>query len=239
MRHQRSAARRLSRGLSIVELLVGMTIGLFILTGSSALFVANIASSRRLALETRINQDLRTTMELMTRDLRRGAYWGNALAGTLPHDDTGVAPSNPYAVIKLTPTTEPKQILYSYTRDPTENSRLDNNEVFGFRLTAGAIQMCFGGGSAATCNNWQTLSNTDILTISEFSLTPNQTEIDLRAACANSCIDTALAPACPRVEVRSYTISLTGSAISDPALSRTLRSQVRVRNDALLGSCPL
>jgi type IV pilus assembly protein PilW len=233
MRRQRSTLRRASRGLSIVELLIGTAIGLFILAGSLSLFANHMASSRRLALETRFNQDLRATLDLITRDLRRGAYWGNALEGT------SIAQRNPYAAITVTPTTNPRQILYSYTRDPSENSSLDSNEVFGFRLAGGAIQMCFGGSSESTCNNWQTLSNSDILTISQFSIAPTQTEIDVRAACANTCTDTALAPTCPRIQVRNYTLTLTGTSTSDAALSRTLRSQVRVRNDALLGSCPV
>jgi len=232
MRSQRSSHRRSSSGLSIMELLIGMAIGLFILSGSLSLFATQIASSRRLGLETRFNQDLRATLDLMTRDLRRGAYWGNALAGT------SLAQHNPYAAITLTPVMDPRQILYSYARDPTENSSLDSNEVFGFRLAGGAIQMCFGGSSASTCNNWQTLSNTDILTISKFSITPTQTEIDVRAACAKTCTDSALALTCPRIQIRNYAITLTGTSTSDAALSRTLRSQVRVRNDALVGSCP-
>ncbi len=234
MGSKRLPTRRLARGLSIVELLVGMAIGLFILAGSSALFVANIASSRRLALETRINQDLRATMDLIVRDLRRGAYWGNALAATRAE----AVQANPYATVSLTPPTDPNQILYSYTRDTTESSSLDSNEVFGFRLAGGAIQMCMGGSSASACSNWQTLSNTDILTISTLHITPTETTLDLRSACPTNCTDTVLAPSCPRLQVRSYAIVLTGTSTTDAALSRTLRSQVRLRNDALLGSCP-
>ena len=237
MRSERSSLRRSSRGLSIVELLIGMAIGLFILAGALSLFAAHIASSRRLALETRFNQDLRVTLDLMTRDLRRGAYWGNALAGTLTN--SAVIQRNPYAGVTLTPATDPRQILYSYARDSAENSSLDSNEVFGFRLAGGAIQMCLGGSSASTCNNWQTLSNSDIVSISHFSITPTETEIDVRAACANTCTDTTLAPTCPRIQVRNYAITLTGTSTGDAALSRTLHSQVRVRNDALIGSCPV
>ena len=238
MRRERSPARTLSHGLSIVEMLVGMTIGLYIVAGSSALFVANVASSRRLALETRINQDLRATLDLMTRDLRRGGYWGDALAGTIASASSGATQTNPYAMVSAGPTDDPKQVLYSYTRDATENNKLDSNEVFGFRLASGTIQMCMGGSIAASCTNWQALSNTDIVTISGFSITPNETEIDLRAVCAINCADTAVTPACPRIRIRRYDIALTGTATTDPTLSRTLRSKVRVRNDALLGSCP-
>jgi len=218
--------------------MVGVAIGLFILAGASAMFVGNVTNSRRLLFEARINQDLRATMDLISRDLRRGAFWGNALAGTIATGSTSITQVNPYAAVSATPSSAPTQILYSYSRDTVENNTLDNNEVFGFQLNGGAIQMCLAGTSSSTCTNWQTLTNTDILTINAFTITPTETTIDIRAACAKTCTDTASAPSCPRVQVRSYNIVLTGTSTTDTAVSRTLRSQVRVRNDAVLGSCP-
>lgn len=222
----------------MVELLVGVAIGLFILAGASALFVGNVTNSRRLLLESRINQDLRATMDLITRDLRRGAYWGNALAGTIATGSASITPTNPYAAVVATPSSTSGQILYSYSRDTVENNTLDLNEVFGFKLNSGAIQMCLAGTSSSTCNNWQTLTNTDILTITAFTITPTETMIDIRAACAKPCADTASTPTCPRMQVRSYNIVLSGTSTTDAAVNRTLSSQVRVRNDAMLGSCP-
>ena len=237
----RSKPRRLSLGMSIVELLIGVAIGLFILAGASAMLVSNVTNSRRLLIEARINQDLRATMDLVTRDLRRGGYWGNSLAGTLATGSASVTQVNPYSAVKSTGTT---QIDYAYTRDTTENDALDAGiEQFGFRLspTANAIEMNIGGGA------WKTLTNTDILTIptSGFTITPTETTIDIRAACAKTCTDTVLSPSvptssqnCPRVQVRTYNIVLAGTSKTDSAVSRTLRSQVRVRNEATAGSCP-
>ena len=229
----RSKSRRLLLGMSIVELLIGVAIGLFILAGASAMFVSNVTNSRRLLIEARINQDLRATMDLVTRDLRRGGYWGNSLTGTLASGSTSVTQANPYSSVAMTGSS---QVDYAYTRDATENNALDaGTEQFGFRLdtTTRAIQMRLGG-------TWQTLTNTDILSIRDtgFTITPTETTIDIRAACAKTCTDTLLAPSCPRVQVRTYNIVLTGISKTDTAVSRTLRSQVRVRNDALAGSCP-
>lgn len=240
----RSKSRRLSLGMSIVELLIGVAIGLFILAGASAMFVGNVTNSRRLLLEARINQDLRATMDLVTRDLRRGGYWGNSLAGTLATGSTSVTQANPYSAVASTGST---RIDYTYTRDAIENNVLDTgagtvNEQFGFRLdtAALAIQMYIGGA-------WQTLTNTDILSIPNngFTITPTETAIDIRTACAKTCTDTVLPPSvptstqnCPRIQVRTYNIVLTGTSKTDAAVSRTLRSQVRVRNDAMSGSCP-
>lgn len=229
----RSKSRRLSLGMSIVELLIGVAVGLFILAGASAMFVGNVTNSRRLLLEARLNQDLRATMDLVTRDLRRGGYWGNSLDGTLATGSVSTTVPNPYSVVTQTGST---QIDYAYTRDATENNALDaGTEQFGFKLdtTAHAVQMNIGG-------TWQTLTNTDILSIPNngFTITPTETAIDIRAACAKTCTDTVLAPSCPRIQVRTYSIVLTGTSKTDSAVSRTLRSQVRVRNDALSGSCP-
>lgn len=204
--------------------------GLFILAGASAIFVSNITNSRKLLLEARINQDLRATMDLLARDLRRSAYWGNSLSGTT---SVGGTVLNPYAAVSVTGST---QIDYAYTRDATENNALDiTTEQFGFKLntTTHAIQMNVGGA-------WQTLTNTDILTIPDtgFTITPTDTAIDIRTACAKACTDTLELPSCPRVQVRTYNIVLTGVSKSDATISRTLRSQVRVRNDAMSGSCP-
>lgn len=229
----RSRPRRLSLGLSIVELLVGVAIGLFILVGASAMFVNNITNSRQLLLEARINQDLRATVDLLTRDLRRGAYWGNSLAGTLAVGSTSTTMANPYSAVTPTGST---QIDYTYTRDTSENNTLDaSTEQFGFKLdtTNHAIQMNVGG-------TWQTLTNTDILTIPDngFTITPTETTIDIRASCAKTCTDSLLTPTCPRIQVRTYNIVLTGTSTLNSAVSRTMRSQVRVRNDAMMGTCP-
>jgi len=230
---KRLTLRRGSQGMSIIELLLGVAIGLFILAGANTLFVTNMINSRRLLLEARINQDLRSSMDLISRDLRRGAYWENSLAGTVASGSVSSTPANPYSAVAVTGST---QIDYTYTRDATENNALDAaTEQFGFRLntTTHAVEMNIGG-------IWKTLTNTDVLMIPNngFTITPTETAIDIRTACAKTCIDSVAIPTCPRVQVRTYNIVLTGTSKRDSAVSRTLRSQVRVRNDALSGSCP-
>lgn len=232
----RSKSRRSSRGMSIIELLIGVAIGLFILAGASTMFVGNVTNSRRLLLESRLNQDLRATMDLVARDLRRGGYWVNSLAGTLAVGSASTTVVNPYSTVTETGGT---QIDYAYTgaRDDTEENNVLNagTEQFGFKLDTAnhAIQMNIGG-------TWQTLTNTDILRIPDngFVILPTETSIDIRTSCSKTCTDTLLAPTCPRIQVRTYNIVLTGISTTDSAVSRTLRSQVRVRNDAILGSCP-
>jgi prepilin peptidase dependent protein B len=221
--------RRSIAGLSLIEMLVGITISLFILAVAAGTFVTNISNTRKLLLEARVNQELRTAMDVIARDLRRGAYWGNSLNGTLPIGTTLATQANPYSAVAATGTT---QINYAYTRDATENDALDASaEQFGIKLdtTTHALQMLIGG-------SWQALTNSDVVTIADdgFTITPTETAIDIRRSCATTCSATT----CPRVMVRTYDVSLTGVSKSDAGVSRTLQTQVRVRNDAVAGICP-
>ena len=63
--------RRGSRGLSLIELMVAVAIGLFLVSGAMTLFVSNVVSSRRLSVETRMNQEMRAAADLIARDVRR------------------------------------------------------------------------------------------------------------------------------------------------------------------------
>ena len=74
-------ARRRQRGLSIVELMVGMAIGLFVVAAASMLVVTQLSDNRRLTLETQVQQDLRATADIITRELRRAGHWGKARDG--------------------------------------------------------------------------------------------------------------------------------------------------------------
>lgn len=213
------------RGLSLVELLVGVALGLFLVAGASTLFVNHLGNSRRLLLEARLNQDLRAAADLVTRDLRRAGYWGNSLAGTVKVGAATSTTPNPYA--GLTPGTE--TITYDFSRDPSgaENNTRDANERFVFDRSGGTIGMTINGAR-------QVVTDPDTVTITGFTITPTETSVDIRDTCATTCAGSG----CPTITVRQYLLTIAGSAARDPAVTRTLQTRVRVRNDAFAGVCP-
>ena len=73
-RHPAVARLVPARGISIVELMVGITISLFILAGASLVLTTQLDSNRRLLLEAQVQQDLRTTADMISRDVRRAGY---------------------------------------------------------------------------------------------------------------------------------------------------------------------
>jgi prepilin peptidase dependent protein B len=219
--------RRRARGASIIELMVGVTVGLVVVGAAITLSGRNIASSRVLLADIRVNQDLRAVAELMTRDLRRAAYWGHAIDGTRAAGSGSVAPRNPYGAVTAT---GGSSVTYAFTRDSTEDDTLGSGEQFGFRLQDGRIEMQTAQGS------WQPVTDPEVITVTTLAITPNDTVLPLGHLCPTPC---ALgAPNCPTVTVRRFELLLRGASARDADAVRELRSTVRVRNDQFNGQCP-
>ena len=115
-----SAPPRRQRGLTVVEMMVGFAVGLFIIGGATKLFVDYLTNNRKLLLETRVNQDLRAAADLVVRDLRRAGYWQNAssLIWVSNASNTGGSyTTNPYRTITVGTANGSDSITYSYAKD--------------------------------------------------------------------------------------------------------------------------
>ena len=221
------AAARAQRGMSIVELMIGVAIALFILATGTTLFAANLRESRSLLVEARLMQDLRSAADLIARDLRRAGHWGAASDGVWADGATGVA-ANPYLAVAPGAAAS-NAVSFRYSRDASENGLVDANEQFGYRLRAGVIEMQLGAG------NWQALTDAGTLSVTEFSVTPTTEDIDLQAFCGRPCS----VGTCPRQQVRSLGVVVTGQQAGDAAVTRSVQSAVRLRNDGVVGACPV
>jgi len=215
-------------GLSIVETMVGLVIGMVVMAGALGLYVDNLSQSRRLLAEARLTQDLRAAADLITRDLRRAGYWGHALLGTRAAGGGTVLAENPYAQVQAGAGT----VAYGFSRDAAENDRLDAPEQFGFRVALGALQMQTAEGQWLDVTDARSM----ILTANGLVITATETEVPLGHLCPRTCLPGT--PDCPRTQLRSYSLVLTGRSVRDPSVLRQFSSSVRVRNDRLAGRCP-
>jgi prepilin peptidase dependent protein B len=215
--------------MSVIELMVGITLGLFVIGGALAMLMSNITGSRGLLLEARLNQDLRATADIIARDFKRSGYWAKAIEGVKISDGATAAATNPYSNITCTSCISgtTSQVEYSYTKG-VENDTVDASEKFGYRLNAGAVQMQMSNG------NWQPITDTNILTITNFAIVEAKTGVSVALACVKTPTTNT-----PTVYIRQYDITLTGQAVSDAKIVRTLNSRVKVRNDEYTGACPL
>ncbi len=65
-----------ARGFTLVELLVGITLGLIVAAGAMAMFVSIARSTSTIVQTNRLQQELRSIALVMTRDIRRAGYSG-------------------------------------------------------------------------------------------------------------------------------------------------------------------
>jgi prepilin peptidase dependent protein B len=232
--------KRVSAGVSLIELMVGMAVGLVIVGGAVLLFTSNVVNGRKILVETRVNQNLRSAADLIVRDLRRAGYWANAINGVIATGTGTATMANAYRPVSATCGVANSQITYGYATD--SNNALDTAEQFGFRLNNGAIEMKVDGAPT-----WQPVTDADVMTVTKFQCTETKTAIAAGSACSRGCNTTpptspaAPTTACPNppaITVTRYEIVMEATARSDAAVKRTLKESVLLRNDQLSGSCP-
>lgn len=225
-------------GLSLIELLVGLAIGLFVVAAATLLLGHHLGDHRRLALEMQLQQDLRAAADLVARDLRRAGHWEHAQLG-LAQPGTPPQP-NPYTVLTAAAAGTPgSTVMHAYSldrvSDSSENDVVDSHDQSGFRLRRGAVDSQLGQG------NWQQLTDPAALTVTAFELVLLQQPLDLERFCARprpigSCPAGSDCP--PRQLLREFLLRIDGQSAQDPAVRQRLQARVRLRNDQLRGECP-
>jgi type II secretory pathway component PulJ len=227
--------RRRQLGMSLVELMVGIAVGMFVVAAAATLVSTQLSENRRLLLEVQVQQDLRATVDIVTRELRR--------AGSLPFITDapalawtpGGAPWGPDRALPVVNSTAGPASEVTFRSNRSQGG----DGPYGFRLRDGAVE------SQVQAGTWQKLTDRATLEVTNFTVTV-LSEPAIVVACAKLCTDPANPQGCwPRVRVRSYQIDATGRAETDHAVVRSIRSVVRLKNDELttdpaLGtrSCP-
>lgn len=230
MRRVSPQPRRSQHGLSIVELMVGVAVGLIVTASATVLVASQLADNRRLLLETQVQQDLRAAADLIVRDVRRAGYWGGASRASANGAGLAGMAVNPYSAISLPNDGDVgSELTYAYAdRNAVEDDAITGEEMRGVRLNGGALQLQLGDG------NWQALTDASTLTITRFDVTSDVQPVVL--ACHRACA-TPGSPCPPRIEVRSVTIQIEGQAVSDATIRRSVRAHARLRNDLIVGEC--
>jgi prepilin-type N-terminal cleavage/methylation domain-containing protein len=211
------------RGMSLVELMVGITIGLFIVSAATMLVGNQLADNRRLVLETQLQQDLRATMDIITRQLRRAGALGDGDSRLGIASDTGTSGSPSAA---LTPIGQGgvSDITFRYEQTPS------NQGPFGFRLNNHVVEMRLDANSP-----FQALTDANVVKVTKLEFVP-LTLTSTLIPCPNFCPAPAGGTACwPTVKVRSYRVVLEATPVGNgnADVRRSIQSEVRIRNDLL------
>jgi type IV pilus assembly protein PilW len=218
LRARRFAAAASQRGLSIVEMMVGMTIGLLVVAAASMVVTTQLGENRKLLVEVQIQQDLRASADIVTRELRRAGAWTAAQTSVWSPTNPNPLP-NAYATVTLD-AIPGSHVDYRYKRVAG-----DTGGPYGFKLEGGAIKSLLGGA-------WQELTDSRTLKVTGFTITPKAIGTPFQLPCPKACSSDPDDTSCwPTITVREFEVAISGEAVSDASVKRTVRTNVRLRND--------
>lgn len=212
-------------GTTIIETLVGLALGVFIVGSSIAMLYGTMAANVETLRITRMEHELRTALNLIVSDLRRAGYWANAAS-----DANSNANNNPfYSGGNELQLVGSDCLLFSYDADNDGNlpalADLPSDERFGYRLSNSKVQSRPASlGSfdcAAASADWEDITNDSVVTINNLTFTLNTQLVDVDGGGAGTSTSS----------VRRIDVSITGVLADDPTVVRTLTESVRVRND--------
>lgn len=245
-------------GFSLVELMIALAAGLVVSLALVAFLMSSFRSNGEYVVSTRLTQELRNSLDLITRDLRRAGYDEGALGHLAA--DTG----SPFTRVLLGdqisagPPATYSCVIYAYDKKAGPNPGVidvANGEVRGLRwyqttvnnrsvgmveyaASTGAIRPTCAGAhpdytafpvACNTTSTWCPLTDPNALDITGLTFTDQQTTV-------------GTAP--NQVRLRDIEVALVGRPAGTTDYSRGVKSSVRVRSDcyaptASLGNCQI
>ena len=199
---QLNGFRQRIRGFSLIELMIAMVAGLLVSGAAIALIVAVIKSNAETIRATRLTQELRTTAEVIARDLRRARSVTDPIANVGLDSTKMVKACNAISPAAADPTPSGNCITYAY--DCT-SATVGKFQAVG--LAANKVRIATSPAAIPSCPTAGTGTqlSSDIINITGLKFTA--------------------------VRDDDYTIELQGKFLNDPNNTvRKITQEVRVRS---------
>jgi len=206
-------------GLTLIEMMIAMVLGLFVTAVIISVFSTNVRSSTENLKMIRLNQELRGTMTFMIDELNRAGYSSFPVTSTFMNDLS----NNDFIV-------SPNCIRYSYDEDG--DSIQDADERFGFQRVGNTIKWA-KDFTSSDCSTSSTTPD-DITDPNLAFITTLNFDISGSINTDGTSSDSAAFTATSGVSIYDIAITLTGTTglphSADPR--RTVEETVRIRNEA-------
>lgn len=158
----RTASAPRMRGESLIALLVGLALGLGVLTGGIGLWMVTLKAQRSALQETHLQQDLHAALEWMVQELRNAQYihpaWDQRTAANC--NDAFCGAPEDFSVSE-------SQIEFSWDRN--DNGLKDITECSGFQLRADELRL----KTNCTTGQWQVITHAQNVRVTALQFTPH------------------------------------------------------------------
>ena len=222
------SARRRHAVFSLIELMIALTAGIIIIGAVSMFTVATMRSYSENILSTLLTQELRTSMNLVVRELRRAGHDSTSVTRVLT-DGT----ASTFGNLEV----ETECIVYEYDRQ-VSGAGPDATEMRGLRWNTTTDTLQINATSAsidcAANDGWEDITNPQTVRITNFVPTMVESEFCTQLQSYPDPVDATITRYDLAVgSVKTISVCLEGQMVSRDNISRSVGDSVRIRAEDL------
>ena len=223
-------------GASLMEVLVAMSISLVVTAAMIGLMASSLSSTTRIIQMTKLTDDMRVALQMMSRDVRRSSYNANSMLCYANDDcasDGAITAAADINMVDLDSDSVNDCFTFLMDRDHDGDSTEDNAGGFR-RVTSGGVGVIemWTGDSAPDCTDaagsagWVQITNPENMDIFDFSIDDDlsYSQVILDDGAGNTVSQ----------RVRKVRMDIQGRLVLDNTISRQMEDIIAVRNDLLL-----
>jgi len=210
-------------GFGLIEMLVSMALSLLAVSVMVILMASTLGTGSATIQMSRLSQELRASMQLMSRDLRRANFHSsfyNCYANVDCRSDLGIA-----TYVDNIHINEAENCFW-YWLDRDGDGDLSNDAVGGFRYSTisgiGVIQMRTTGNSAANCDGddgWELITDPNTVEITNFVVSNSDSYTETLSAAGDMQI------------VEKIRLTINGRMATNSSVQREIQDLVMIRNE--------
>jgi type IV pilus assembly protein PilW len=210
-------------GFTLIELMISLTLGLIVIGAVSAFAVSSVRAYSENIQSSRMTQDLRTSMTLLVREMRRAGYDATSVSRVL----TDTNPSQ-FGL----PVVSGECVIYQYDRGEP-GAAPAATETRGLRRNAatGTLQMNATSATPSCTSNdgWVDLTDPGVVTFTRFTPTVVNTNFCSQLGERTDPATGATVYDLATGSVRTLSLCLRGRASRDTTIERYVADSVRIR----------
>jgi hypothetical protein len=230
-----------------VEILIALLLSSIVSASAILMFSSSMHSNSRLMQYTLLSNELRTSIQMMSRDVRRAGYTAGAqwcLANTLCQPGTTIDLPESLAILDPLPLLENIELpagiqisdagdCFVFELDRDQDATINDGDYGGYRHSESdsvGVLLTWIGTTAPDCalnsDSWAPVTNPAMIDISGFTVDDSGSfdEVVSSDLLGNSTTQ----------RIRRIRLLLTGRLVRDGEVNETIETTVDVRNDILM-----
>jgi type IV pilus assembly protein PilW len=153
------------KGLTLIELMIAMVIGLLIVGTVITIFITNVRSNRDNVAMIKLNQELRGAMTFISDELKRSGYNDGLYEAYLAELEINDADTPPDYI------SDDDCIRYAYQAPSVSAaSVVPPTSIYGFRFDTGAKEIKWGANATDACNFGESITDKNLVEITNFDI---------------------------------------------------------------------